>query len=425
MRPRAGAVPHRPAKLREDDQTADEVHTAELSSRRTDPRGSSDLAPQRLDWRSAPAPKPVRERRTHPSPRMLAGAALVVTAAAVWIGVIAIASHKNDRPVSSHSASFVAATSAPSIGFLAAAKTVRTVLGAIEQQARKAPARDRVNRRRAHPRRRTRHVAPPRHSRPSQSHSPSQAAPQIPTGTSSQTATAPSASTAGWAAAAPPVASARAAARAGRQAARPPRAARLRDRGAQVHSDRLDLRTGGPGKAMTNVLAYLRQHVLAALALVCSLLSLGGASYAAFSLPAGSVGARQLQNHAITPVKLNPTSVAASVRAWANLTWAGGWRVQASSRDIRVTTVAVGELVTWRHTRFASNCMSSVTPQRNFGPGAGRDRDAATGTVSTSFDPRGGQLQIDGISADARTRQAQAVTILIVCPSPGSQKVGR
>ena len=197
MRTTRRAVPHRPAKLREDDQTADEVHTAELSSRRTDPRGSSDLAPQRLDWRSAPAPKPVRERRTHPSPRMLAGAALVVTAAAVWIGVIAIASHKNDRPVSSHSASFVAATSAPSIGFLAAAKTVRTVLGAIEQQARKAPARDRVNRRRAHPRRRTRHVAPPRHSRPSQSHSPSQAAPQIPTGTSSQTATAPSASTAG------------------------------------------------------------------------------------------------------------------------------------------------------------------------------------------------------------------------------------
>jgi hypothetical protein len=176
---------------------------------------------------------------------------------------------------------------------------------------------------------------------------------------------------------------------------------------------------------MTNVFAYLRQHVLAALALVCSLLSLGGASYAAFSLPAGSVGPRQLKNHAITAVKLNPTSIAASIRAWANLSWAGGWRVQASSSDIHVTTVAIGELVTWRHTRFASNCMASVTPQRNFGPGGPGGTGTFDGSVSTSFDPRRGQLQIDGISADARTRQAQAVTILIVCPSPGSQKVGR
>ena len=187
------AVAQRTAEPREDDQTADEVHTAELSSRRTDPCRPADLAPQCLDWRSAPAPKPSRERRTHPSPRMLVGAALVVTAAAVSIGVTAIASQTNRRAASSHSARFVAATSAPSIGFSAAAKTVKTVLGAVEQQARTVPARDRVNPRRAHPRRRTRHVARHRHSRPRQPHTPSQAAPQIPTGTGSQTATAPSA----------------------------------------------------------------------------------------------------------------------------------------------------------------------------------------------------------------------------------------
>jgi hypothetical protein len=181
-----------------------------------------------------------------------------------------------------------------------------------------------------------------------------------------------------------------------------------------------------PGKAhMTDVLAYLRQHALAALALVCSLLSLGGASYAAFSLPAGSVGNRQLRDRAITAAKLNPTSIAASVRAWANLTWASGWRVQASSSDIHVTTDATGETVRWRHTHFPRNCIASVTPQRNFGPGGPGGTGTVDGYVSTFFDPRVGQLQIDGLAADGRTRQAQAVAILVVCPSSGSQKLSR
>ena len=95
---------------------------------------------------------------------------------------------------------------------------------------------------------------------------------------------------------------------------------------------------------LPKLVAHLRQHILAALALVCSLLSLGGASYAAFSLPAGSVGTRELKNRAITAAKLDPTSVAASIRAWANLSWAGGWRVQASSSDIRVATASFGEV---------------------------------------------------------------------------------
>jgi hypothetical protein len=142
-------------------------------------------------------------------------------------------------------------------------------------------------------------------------------------------------------------------------------------------------------------------------------------------LPAGSVGTRQLKDRAITASKLNPTSVAASVQAWANLTWASGWRVQASSGDIHVTANSLGETVTWARTRFANNCMASVTPQRNFGPGGPGGTGTVDGYVSTFFDPRLGQLQIDAISSDGRTRQAQAVVILILCPSPGSQKVNR
>ncbi len=172
----------------------------------------------------------------------------------------------------------------------------------------------------------------------------------------------------------------------------------------------------------SKIVAYLRQHILAALALVCSLLSLAGASYAAFSLPAGSVGTRELKNRAITSVKLDPASVAASVRAWATLTWDGAWRVQASSSDIHVARVALGETVSWRHTRFARNCIASVTPTMN-APSPGGS-SAVNGYVTVFFDGPSGQLQINGLTPDG-THQVQNVNVLIVCPSPGNQAVSR
>jgi hypothetical protein len=173
---------------------------------------------------------------------------------------------------------------------------------------------------------------------------------------------------------------------------------------------------------MTDALAYLRHHALAALALVCSLLSLAGASYAAFSLPAGSVGARELRNGGVTAVKLDPTSVAASIRAWATLVWDGVWRVQASSSDIHVVSTSLGEVVNWRHTRFAPNCMVSVTPVRNFPLTGGSS--SFYGYVTTVFDGPSGHLEIDGRAPDGSS-QVQSVNVLVVCPSAGSQKVNR
>jgi hypothetical protein len=172
---------------------------------------------------------------------------------------------------------------------------------------------------------------------------------------------------------------------------------------------------------MTRLLAHARGNAVAYLALF---VALGGTSYAAFSLPAGSVGARQIQNRAITPAKFAPESIAASIRAWAQLVWAGAWSVTGSSSDIQVATTARGEMITWRHTRFARNCMASVTPQANFVPGGPGEHGSLDGYVSTLFDGPSGRLQIDGLATDG-THQAQGVTILIVCPSPGSQKLGR
>src|SRR5437763_6831958 len=57
---------------------------------------------------------------------------------------------------------------------------------------------------------------------------------------------------------------------------------------------------------MTPLLAYLRRHHVALLALF---VALGGTSYAAIKLPAGSVGSRQLRSRAVTPGKVAPRTI--------------------------------------------------------------------------------------------------------------------
>lgn len=61
-------------------------------------------------------------------------------------------------------------------------------------------------------------------------------------------------------------------------------------------------------------LHHLRRNVIAYLALF---VALGGTGYAATSLPAQSVGAAQLRDHSIDPVKLAPSLINGNVRAWA------------------------------------------------------------------------------------------------------------
>jgi hypothetical protein len=51
------------------------------------------------------------------------------------------------------------------------------------------------------------------------------------------------------------------------------------------------------------ILDYLRRNAIALTALGCSLLALGGASYAAMSLPNNSVGTAQLRNGAVIPAE--------------------------------------------------------------------------------------------------------------------------
>jgi hypothetical protein len=65
---------------------------------------------------------------------------------------------------------------------------------------------------------------------------------------------------------------------------------------------------------VSRAIQHLRGNAVAYLALF---VALGGTSYAALRIPAGSVGAKQLKNHSIMPVKLNNKYFNGNIRAWA------------------------------------------------------------------------------------------------------------
>jgi hypothetical protein len=83
---------------------------------------------------------------------------------------------------------------------------------------------------------------------------------------------------------------------------------------------------------MRAVLDHARRNVVAYVALF---VALGGTSYAVTQLPAGSVGTNQIKNHAITPIKFDPTKIGASVRYWA-IVLPGGHVFASRPRGARV-----------------------------------------------------------------------------------------
>jgi hypothetical protein len=159
---------------------------------------------------------------------------------------------------------------------------------------------------------------------------------------------------------------------------------------------------------MSRLSQHLRSNVIAYLALF---VALGGTSYAAINLPAGSVGANQIKNHSIDPVKFDQKQIAASIRAWVIVQWRGPRLVaQASSSPVHVVTVNDGEGITWPHEHFPKNCMASVTSQVNF-----TVPTAPNGYVTAHFQPGGGSLFLHGFGPDG-SRRAQAADVMIVCP---------
>ncbi|MEA2159667.1 MAG: hypothetical protein QOD66_2047 [Solirubrobacteraceae bacterium] len=155
---------------------------------------------------------------------------------------------------------------------------------------------------------------------------------------------------------------------------------------------------------LTRPLRHLRDNLVAYLALF---VALGGTSYAALTISGG-----QIRNHSIDAVKLDPRSIAASIKAWANVQFVNGrLTAEASSSRVQVSGVPQsGESITWPHQRFGRNCMASVTPQRTGGSIAN-----PLGAVTVDFRPTKGYLFVEGFGPDS-TGRPQAAYVMIVCP---------
>jgi hypothetical protein len=136
---------------------------------------------------------------------------------------------------------------------------------------------------------------------------------------------------------------------------------------------------------MKRLLAHGRDNAVAYLALS---LALGGTSYAALSLPAASVGSRQLKNHSITPIKLSRQvgAFGGYVRDWALIDKGG--RQLAGNRPAVNEGGQAGPVygITWRIGKgrfdaFSSHCVPVVTVQAAPQPNLVTPAPAASATA--------------------------------------------
>lgn len=103
---------------------------------------------------------------------------------------------------------------------------------------------------------------------------------------------------------------------------------------------------------MNKLLRHVRSNAIAYVALF---VALGGTGYAALRLPANSVGNRQIQNGAITPVKIDRHLVTGSIRAWAEVSASGHVLAGEGSPKAVARTGAdsLGQyLVSWKTASF-------------------------------------------------------------------------
>lgn len=119
---------------------------------------------------------------------------------------------------------------------------------------------------------------------------------------------------------------------------------------------------------LKTTLNYVSHHAIAIVALVCSLLALAGASYAAIKLPKNSVGNAQIQRGAVAPPKFSK-AIGGYVRAFAKIDLEG--HLQSASPQARLvgwhvnSTGVSGGTIEWK-TRTTNRCVALSTAQDYF-----------------------------------------------------------
>jgi hypothetical protein len=168
---------------------------------------------------------------------------------------------------------------------------------------------------------------------------------------------------------------------------------------------------------MTRVINHIKSQAIAYAALF---VALGGTSWAAINLPAGSVGAEQLRNgsvtarklgkQAVTAASLDPKSIAGHVALWAQIR-ADGKVTSSSPRATVVTNAPRGlEQVYW-HRAISSRCLALANPT-NVAPITESATAYATGPYGHG---RGAYFFVstfDGTGANV----PENVNVVVICP---------
>ncbi|MGO9885015.1 MAG: hypothetical protein ACLPV4_18620 [Solirubrobacteraceae bacterium] len=152
---------------------------------------------------------------------------------------------------------------------------------------------------------------------------------------------------------------------------------------------------------MRRVLNHLRSNVVAYVALF---VALGGTSYAAISLPAGSVGNRQLKNHSITPVKLDRGSIAGYVRDWAEIDPSGQLVASQPSAHL-VGWSATGGIVNWGDA-IPRSCIAIAST------------DAASPVASAGATILSGAKPGPYVGAQVLLSTPTEISVAVICPQP-------
>jgi hypothetical protein len=159
---------------------------------------------------------------------------------------------------------------------------------------------------------------------------------------------------------------------------------------------------------LSRAINYTSHHAIAILALVCSLLALAGASYAATQLPKNSVGNAQIKQGAVSPPKLSK-QIGGYVRLYAKITPAG--KIIYATPGAKVTQWAIEGsgsgagiigTIRWPH-QSASNKACAVLATAG---------SPAQGPISASV----GSSHAAGTSVDILSANPDSlVTVAVIC----------
>jgi hypothetical protein len=157
---------------------------------------------------------------------------------------------------------------------------------------------------------------------------------------------------------------------------------------------------------LNKTLSYISHHAIAILALVCSLLALAGASYAAIAIPKDSVGTAQLKQGAVAPPKLS-SQIGGYARAYAVVSATG--KLVYSSPQAKLTNWGDSTTggpsfgtISWKSTAPARRCAAFATAQ-----------NGSPTPITAVVEPN--QPNVTGTHVAVRFDGAVSVAVEVVC----------